>query len=133
MLQGGGIGDSGKGGESIWGGTFNDEFHPQNVHDKRGVLSMANKGPNTNSAQFFITYERQPHLNNVYTVFGRLLQGWDVLDRIEKLPSVGGSKKSMKNRPVDPPVILGVTIHANPLADEGIVYPDKNGGPEKVQ
>jgi len=128
MLQGGGIGSSGKGGESIWGGAFQDEFHPNNIHDKRGVLSMANKGPNTNAAQFFVTYERQPHLNNVYTVFGRLLEGWEVLDKMEKMPV-----KSQTTKPVDPPVIHGVTIHANPLADEGIVYPDKNDGPEKYQ
>jgi len=131
MLQGGGIDATGKGGESIWGGYFSDEFHPNNIHDKRGVLSMANKGPNTNAAQFFVTYEIQPHLNNVYTVFGRLLEGWDVLDRMEKLAVIGGPKKSQATRPVDPPVIHGVTIHANPLADEGIIYPDKDSGPEK--
>jgi len=132
MIQAGGIGDTGKGGESIWGGTFDDEFHPNNVHDKRGMLAMANKGANTNAAQFFITYERQPHLNNIYTVFGRLLQGWETLDKMEKLPVRGGPKKSLANRPIDPPIILSVTIHANPLADEGIVYPTKNGLPEKV-
>uniref|UniRef100_A0A7R9WBJ0 PPIase cyclophilin-type domain-containing protein n=1 Tax=Pseudictyota dubia TaxID=2749911 RepID=A0A7R9WBJ0_9STRA len=82
---------------------------------------------------FFITYERQTHLNNVYTVFGRMLDGWDVLDQMERLPVVGGTKKSVANRPVNPPIIKGVTIHANPLADEGIVYPSKNGPPEKVQ
>merc|ERR1740136_222023 len=59
MLQGGDPKGTGKGGESIWGGTFEDEFHPNNVHDKRGMLAMANKGPNTNRCQFFITYERQ--------------------------------------------------------------------------
>lgn len=94
---------------------------------------MANKGPGTNRSQFFITYERQPHLNNVYTVFGKLLEGWEVLDAMEKLPAVGGSKKSLAHRPVNPPIIKYVTIHANPLADEGIVYPTKDGPPEKVQ
>ena len=134
MIQGGAPSESGgKGGDSIWGGSFQDEFHPENVHDRRGVLSMANKGPGTNRSQFFFTYERQPHLNNVYTVFGRLLEGWDVLDAMERLQVVGGSKKSVANRPVDPPVIQGVTIHANPLADEGIVYPTKDGPSEKVQ
>lgn len=133
MIQGGDPTGSGKGGESIWGGTFEDEFHPENVHDRRGVLSMANKGAGTNRSQFFITYERQPHLNNVYTVFGKLLEGWDVLDTMEKLQVVGGNKKSLQYRPVDPPMIKGITIHANPLADEGIVYPSKSGPPEKVQ
>ena len=94
---------------------------------------MANKGPDTNRSQFFITYERQPHLNNVYTVFGGLLEGWDVLDAMERLQVVGGPKKSIASRPVNPPKIHGVTIHANPLADESIVYPTKTGPPERVQ
>jgi peptidyl-prolyl cis-trans isomerase-like 3 len=122
---------TGKGGESIWGGTFEDEFHPTNVHDKRGVLAMANKGPNTNRSQFFILYESQRHLNNVYTVFGRMLDGWDVLDSMERLPVLGGPKKSQAHRPIHPPVIEKITIHANPLADEGIVYDRANGPPEK--
>mmetsp|Transcript_22381 Transcript_22381/g.38074 ORF Transcript_22381/g.38074 Transcript_22381/m.38074 type:complete len:95 (-) Transcript_22381:14-298(-) len=92
---------------------------------------MANKGPNTNRSQFFITYERQPHLNNVYTVFGRMLDGWEVLDAMERLPVVGGPKKAQAHRPINPPVIERVTIHANPLADEGIIYPSKSGPPEK--
>jgi len=131
MIQGGDPTGTGKGGESIWGGTFPDEFHPDNVHDKRGVLSMANKGPNTNRAQFFITYERQPHLNNVYTVFGRMLDGWDVLDQYERLPVLGGTKKSTMYKPLKPPVIERITIHANPLAVEGIVYQTPTGPPEK--
>jgi len=133
MIQGGDPTGTGKGGESIWGGTFEDEFHPDNVHDRRGIVSMANKGPDTNRSQFFITYGRQPHLNNVYTVFGKILDGWDVLDQMERLPSVGGAKKKDANRPVKPPVIERITIHANPLAEEGIVYPTKNGLPQKVQ
>ena len=132
MMQGGDPTGTGKGGESIWGGTFDDEFHPDNAHDRRGVLSMANKGPGTNRSQFFVTYERQPHLNNVYTVFGRMLEGWDVLDQMERLPVQGGPKKSVANRPLDPPVLRGITIHANPLADEGIVYRSKAGPPERM-
>ena len=132
-IQGGDPTGTGKGGESIWGGTFDDEFHPKNVHDKRGVLSMANKGPGTNRCQFFITYERQPHLNNVYTVLGRMLAGWEILDAMERLPVVGGNKKSIAYKPIDPPIIKDITIHSNPLADEGIVYPTKEGELEKVQ
>jgi peptidyl-prolyl cis-trans isomerase-like 3 len=133
MIQGGGDSKgSAKGGQSIWkGAPFEDEFHELNTHDRRGVVSMANRGPNTNQQQFFFTYERQPHLNNVYTVFGRVLDGWDVLDAMERLSVVGGAKKSLANRPVHPPVIEKITIHANPLADEGIVYPTPNGPPEK--
>mmetsp|Transcript_21937 Transcript_21937/g.32052 ORF Transcript_21937/g.32052 Transcript_21937/m.32052 type:complete len:183 (-) Transcript_21937:163-711(-) len=133
MIQGGDPTGTGKGGESIWGGTFEDEFNPDLVHDRRGVVSMANKGPNTNRAQFFITYERQPHLNNVYTVFGKVINGWEVLDQMERLPCMGGTKKSQMHKPVKPPVIERITIHANPLAEEGIVYPSKTGPPERVQ
>ena len=135
MIQGGDPTGTGKGGESIWGGTFDDEFNPNNVHDKRGMLSMANKGSGTNRSQFFITYQRQPHLNNVYTVFGRMLDGWEILDTMEKLPvlGTGAPKKSLAHKPVKPPIIQRITIHANPLADEGVVYPTKSGPPEKVQ
>lgn len=136
MIQGGDTAEKTgiKGGESIWGPTaFPDEFHPDNIHDKRGVLSMANKGPNTNRSQFFILYERQPHLNNLHTVFGRLLDGWDVLDKMERLQVMGrqATKKRDQNKPVEPPVITKVTIHANPLADDMIIYPTAEGPPEK--
>jgi len=55
MIQGGDPTGTGKGGESIWGGTFADEFHPDNTHDKRGVVSMANTGMNTNKSVRFVT------------------------------------------------------------------------------
>lgn len=136
MIQGGDTADKTgtKGGESIWGSVpFGDEFHPLHLHDKRGVLSMANKGPNTNRSQFFLCYERQPHLNNLHTVFGRLLDGWDVLDKMEALPVLGpkAPKKKMEHCPITPPVITGVTVHSNPLADEMIVFPTPDGPPEK--
>ncbi len=72
MIQGGDPTGTGKGGESIWGGTFLDEFHPDLQHNKKGILSMANNGPNTNGSQFFITYDNQPHLNNQYTIIGQV-------------------------------------------------------------
>ena len=89
-------------------------FHGDLKHNKRGVVSFANKGPNTNGAQFFITYAPQPHLDNVYSVFGTVLSGWDTLDAMEKVP-VG-----KKNRPTKDILIQSVTIHANPFADETI-------------
>ena len=133
MIQGGDPNGIGKGGESIWGGKFNDEFHADNKHDVRGQVSMANTCINTNGSQFFITYELQPHLNNVYTVFGRVLDGWDTLDQMERLPVEGeaATKKRNKFRPINPPLIKGITIHANPLADSNIIYPTKDGEPLK--
>ena len=90
-------------------------------------------GPNSNRSQFFLCYERQPHLNNLHTVFGRLIDGWDVLDQMERLPVMGpkAPKKKLEHKPIDPPVLKKVTVHANPLADEMIVYPTPTGAPEK--
>jgi len=79
--------------------------------DKRGMISMANNGPDNNGSQFFIIYGPQTHLNNKYTIFGQVLDGFEVLDMIEKVP-VGN-----KNRPLTDITLERITIHANPLAD----------------
>jgi peptidyl-prolyl cis-trans isomerase-like 3 len=125
MIQGGDPTGTGKGGESIWGGTFNDECNGELRHDRRGIVSMANKGPNTNRAQFFIAYGKQPHLNNKYTIIGRVIDGFDALDAMERVP-VG-----KKDRPTTDIKLSSVTIHANPLADAGIIYMTPTGPPSK--
>ncbi|EDO05981.1 putative Peptidyl-prolyl cis-trans isomerase-like 3 cyclophilin [Babesia bovis T2Bo] len=112
LIQGGDPSGTGKGGESIYGGLFEDEIVGHLKHDKRGVVSMANLSkPNTNGSQFFITYAKQPQLNGVCTVFGRVIDGMDALDRMEKEP-VG-----KKYKPENPITIDSVTIHANPIAE----------------
>ena len=86
MIQGGDPTGTGRGGQSLWGGTFEDEFTPQNLFDKKGLLAMANRGPNTNSSQFFITTSIPQNLNGKHTIFGEVIEGYDVVERIENTP-----------------------------------------------
>ena len=85
MVQGGDPTNSGKGGMSIWGEPFEDENHDDLKHNGRGVLSMANSGPKTNKSQFFLTYAKHNTLDMKYTVFGKMIDGEETLDAIEKV------------------------------------------------
>ncbi|KAM6491099.1 cyclophilin-like protein [Amanita muscaria] len=112
MIQTGDPTGTGKGGESIWGGTFQDEVRSTLKFNARGVVAMANSGPDTNKSQFFITYAKQPHLDGKYTIFGKVIDGADsTVDSMERVPV------NNKNRPVSEIKLINVTVHANPIAD----------------
>jgi peptidylprolyl isomerase len=83
MVQGGDPTGTGAGGESIWGKPFEDEVTPVAKFDSAGILAMANAGPHTNGSQFFITCAPTPWLNMRHTIFGEVVSGLDVVEKIE--------------------------------------------------
>ncbi|MCX5714382.1 MAG: peptidylprolyl isomerase [Candidatus Omnitrophica bacterium] len=87
MIQGGDPTGTGSGGESVWGRPFEDEVVPGVAFTKAGILAMANAGPSTNGSQFFITTVPTPWLNMKHTIFGEVVAGYDVVQKIENTPT----------------------------------------------
>jgi peptidylprolyl isomerase len=87
MIQGGDPTGTGRDGTSLWGSPFEDEVRPDVRFDRPGLLAMANAGPNTNRSQFFITVAATPWLNMKHTIFGEVVSGYDVVQKIENTPT----------------------------------------------
>ena len=107
MIQGGDPTGTGAGGESIWGEKFKDEFAPNAVFDKAGILAMANSGPNTNASQFFITTVPTYWLNGRHTIFGYVKEGFDVVKKIENVDTNG---RYEGNKPLEDVKIISIKI-----------------------
>ncbi len=99
MIQGGDPTGTGMGGESIWGKPFPDEFKAGLVFDRPGILAMANAGPETNGSQFFITTIPTPWLNGRHTIFGEVVSGYDVVQKIEST-AVNSQDKPIKEQKI---------------------------------
>ena len=104
MIQGGDPTGTGRGGESFWGGKFEDEIDMSLHHDKAGILSMANAGPNTNGSQFFITLVPTPWLDGKHSVFGEVITGLDVVN------SIGDTETGGMDKPIKDIVIQTVLV-----------------------
>jgi peptidyl-prolyl cis-trans isomerase-like 2 len=108
MIQGGDPTGTGRSGESIWKKPFKDEFNRKLSHEGRGVLSMANSGPNTNGSQFFITFKTCRHLDKKHSVFGSVVGGMDVLNSMERVET------DSNDRPKEDLKIMRCDVFVNP-------------------
>ena len=104
MIQGGDPTGTGMGGASFWGGKFDDEIVPSLKFDGPGILAMANAGPNTNGSQFFITLAKTAWLDGHYSIFGKVINGMDVVQ------AIGKTKTGPNDKPVKDVVMEDVTI-----------------------
>jgi peptidyl-prolyl cis-trans isomerase-like 1 len=119
MVQGGDPTGTGRGGESVYGGKFNDEISRNLKHCGAGVVAMANAGPNTNGSQFYITLKPLPPLDGKHTVFGRIYSGMSVVQRM------GMVATDAEDRPKQPITIHKATPFRGPppkVEMTGIVY-----------
>ncbi len=98
MIQGGDPTGTGRGGKSIWGKSFEDEFDAKTKFTKAGILAMANAGPNTNGSQFFITTVPTPWLDMKHTIFGEVVDGYDNVKKLEAVPKDSGDRPTTEQK-----------------------------------
>jgi peptidylprolyl isomerase len=98
MIQGGDPTGTGTGGESVWGKDFEDEVNIDVKFNKNGILAMANSGRNTNGSQFFITTAKTPWLHQKHTIFGRVVAGYDVVQKIEMVQTGINDKPAQEQK-----------------------------------
>jgi len=98
MIQAGDPTGTGRGGKSLWGKPFSDEVSLKVKFDKPGLLAMANAGPNTNGSQFFITTVKTPWLDMKHTIFGEVVSGYDVVEKIENVPTGNFDKPKVEQK-----------------------------------
>ena len=96
MIQGGDPTGTGRGGASIWGKPFADEFSANVRFDKPGILAMANSGPNSNGSQFFITVAATPWLDGKHAIFGKVIEGLDLVIKMSEVPTLPGDQPKNK-------------------------------------
>ncbi|KAJ3024389.1 UNVERIFIED_CONTAM: Peptidyl-prolyl cis-trans isomerase cyp8 [Siphonaria sp. JEL0065] len=125
MIQTGDPTGTGRGGQSYYGHTFADEFKGLS-HNERGILSMANRGKDTNSSQFFITYKQCKHLDNKHSIFGKITAGHSVLDRMESVET-----DSSTDKPKTPITMNSIEILVDPFEKQLNVL--KGTDPETLQ
>ena len=112
MVQGGDPTGTGRGGQSVWGGTFRDEI-THLKHSGRGVVSMANSGAHTNGSQFFVCYKSAAHLDGKHSVFGAVVGGMETLAKMERVPTDADDRPS----PSGAIVIESVEVFVDPYED----------------
>ena len=107
MIQGGDPTGTGTGGDSIWSKPFSDECSQSVKFDKPGILAMANAGPNTNGSQFFITTAETPWLNGNHTIFGEVIKGYEVIEKLESVET------TLQDRPVEEQKIIKMKVRSS--------------------
>eukprot|EP01006_Ploeotia_vitrea_P054823 TRINITY_DN67927_c3_g1_i1.p1 TRINITY_DN67927_c3_g1~~TRINITY_DN67927_c3_g1_i1.p1 ORF type:complete len:622 (-),score=108.25 TRINITY_DN67927_c3_g1_i1:71-1666(-) len=111
MIQGGDPLGDGTGGESVWGKEFKDEINKKCSFEGKGILAMANHGPDTNGSQFFITYKSAKYLDGKHTIFGKLVGGLETLAKMEK------TKTNDKDRPIEDIKLIKASVYVNPYTE----------------